>query len=56
MLPDGTIELLLRAEGPGGMRGDAKFSYPPTHPQYQMVLTHVGGLEPGKPKPVPPWP
>jgi hypothetical protein len=21
-----------------------------------MVLTHVGGLEPGKPKPVPPWP
>lgn len=56
MLPDGTIELMLRAEGPGGMRGDAKFSYPPTHPQYRMVLEHVGGLEPGTSKPVPPWP
>lgn len=56
MLPDGTIELMLRAEGPGGMRGDAKFAYPPSHPQYQMVLKHVGGLEPGTSKPVPPWP
>lgn len=56
MLPDGTIELMLRAEGPGGMRGDAKFSYPPSHPQYQQVLSHLGGLEPGKSKPVPPWP
>ncbi|MBL8923936.1 MAG: hypothetical protein JNJ54_34085 [Myxococcaceae bacterium] len=56
MLPDGTIELVLRAEGPGGMRGDAKFTYPTTHPQYQLVLAHVGGLEPGRSKPVPPWP
>lgn len=56
MLADGTIELQLRAEGPGGMRGDAKLKYPPTHPQYQMVLTHLGGLEPGTVKPVPPWP
>lgn len=56
MLPDGTIELLLRAEGPGGMRGDAKFTYPPSDPQYQMVLNHVGGLEPGATKSVPPWP
>lgn len=24
--------------------------------QYQMVLKHVGGLEPGATKPVPPWP
>ncbi|MBL8938874.1 MAG: hypothetical protein JNM69_30210 [Archangium sp.] len=56
MLPDGTIELMLRAEGPGGMRGDAKFTYPPSDPQYQMVLKHVGGLEPGATKSVPPWP
>ena len=48
--------LLLRAEGPGGMRGDAKFTYPPSDPQYQMVLEHVGGLEPGATKSVPPWP
>lgn len=56
MLADGTIELWLRAEGPGGMRGDAKFSYPPTHPQYQQILKHVGSLEPGATRPVPPWP
>lgn len=56
MLPDGTIELWLRAEGPGGMKGDAKFSYAPTHPQYQQILQHVGGLEPGSTRPVPPWP
>jgi hypothetical protein len=57
MLADGTIELFLRAEGPGGMRGDAKFTYPPTHPQYELVLKHVGGLEPGAAsRPVPPWP
>lgn len=56
MLADGTIELMLRAEGPGGMRGDAKFSYPPGHPQYREILAHLGGLEPGASKPVPPWP
>ncbi len=56
MLPDGTIELFLRAEGPGGIRGDAKFTYPPTHPDYRKVLEHLGGLEPGRSKLVPPWP
>lgn len=56
MLPDGTVELFLRAEGPGGLRGDAKFTYPPAHPDYRMILEHLGGLEPGTSKPVPPWP
>ncbi|MCU0700075.1 MAG: hypothetical protein MUC96_26505 [Myxococcaceae bacterium] len=56
MQADGTLELMLRAEGPGGMVGDALVRYPPTHPEYQTVLAHLGGLKPGESKPVPPFP
>ena len=56
MTDDGTIILKLRAEGPGKVIGDAQFRYEPNHPQYQMVLKHVGGLKAGESKPVPPWP
>jgi hypothetical protein len=55
MAPDGTIFLDLRAEGPSGVRGDARLTYPPSHPQYREVLAHLGGLAPGERKPVPPW-
>jgi hypothetical protein len=55
MRADGTIEMQLRAEGPGGIVGDALFVYPPDHPQYADMLAHVGGLQPGESKPVPPW-
>jgi len=56
MLDDGTLQLMLRAEGEGGMVGDALIRYPPTHDQYQEVLKHLGGMKPGESKPVPPWP
>lgn len=56
MQADGTIYVWLRAEGEGGMIGDAFFSYPPSHEKYQQILQHLGGLEPGESKPVPPWP
>ena len=52
---DGTIILQLRAESPGGPKGDALFRYPPGHPEYKNVLQHLGGLEKGQEKPVPPW-
>ena len=55
MEPDGTIVLQLRAEGPGAI-GDAQIRYPRAHKEYQQVLDHLGGLEPGETKPVPPWP
>lgn len=55
MKPDGTIQLLLRAEG-GGAVGDALLTYPKTHPQYAEILRHLGGLKPGQSKPVPPFP
>lgn len=53
---DGTLVLILRAEGPGGIRGDSLLRYPPAHARYQDVLRHLGGLNPGEQKPVPPWP
>ena len=55
MLPDGTLVLDLRAEGPGGQVGDARLTYAKDHPSYAQVLEHLGGLAPGQTKPVPPW-
>jgi predicted RNA-binding Zn-ribbon protein involved in translation (DUF1610 family) len=55
MTADGTIVLDLRAEGPDGLRGDARLLYPPSHPQYQEILSHLGVLHPGGEKVVPPW-
>jgi hypothetical protein len=56
MEADGTIVLHLRAEGPDGKIGDALVRYPPGHPQYAEILRHLGGLQKGESKPVPPWP
>jgi hypothetical protein len=56
MREDGTLVLDLRAAGPRGNVGEARFSYPPSHPEYEVVLRHLGGLRPGESKPVPPWP
>jgi hypothetical protein len=55
MLADGTIQLQLRAEGEGGMVGEALLSYPPTHAKYQYILDHLKPLQPGDSKPVPPF-
>ncbi len=55
MTPDGTIHLFLRAEGPGGERGDAMFDYEKSNPEYQEILQHIGGISVGEKKPVPPW-
>ena len=56
MRPDGTLELKLRATGPGGMFGDALVTYAPSDENYQKVLQHLGGLKPGEVKPVLPFP
>ena len=56
MGPDGTIELRLRAAGPGGMVGEGFLTYPPSDPHYADVLRHLGGLKPGETKSVQPWP
>jgi hypothetical protein len=56
MKPDGTIQLMLRAEGNGGLVGDAMMHYAPGDKDYDMILRHVGGLKRGEGKPVPPFP
>jgi hypothetical protein len=56
MKEDGTLVLQLRAEGEGGMIGDAYITYAPDDERYADTLEHLGGLAPGESKPVPPWP
>jgi hypothetical protein len=56
MNADRTIALRLRAETADGAEGDGYFTYSPADTEYESVLRHIGGLEPGESKPVPPWP
>jgi hypothetical protein len=56
MAEDGTITLYLRAESPGGIVGDGRLVYKKDDKGYAEVLEHLGGLQPGQSKPVPPWP
>ena len=53
---DRVITLRLRAEGPGGAVGHGMLTYAPDHPEYEQILEHLGGLEPGEEKPVRPFP
>jgi len=55
MEADGTIVLQLRAET-GSAVGDALFRYPPSHEEYVRIRAHVGPIEPGQSRPVPPFP
>lgn len=52
---DGTVHLRLRAEGPGVV-GESILSYAKDQDNYQAILDHLGGLQPGEYKSVPPWP
>lgn len=56
MLPDGTLVLDLIAQTPDGSTGHALFRYAPDSTQYNAILEHLNGLEPGQSKLVPPWP
>ena len=53
---DRKIALRLRAETDDGAVGEGYFTYAPDDKDYESVLRHIGGLEPGESKPVPPWP
>jgi hypothetical protein len=56
MKDDGTIVLRLRAKTPQGGLGEGTLVYPPTHPQYQNILSHIGPIRKGETVPVKPWP
>jgi hypothetical protein len=56
MRGNGAIVLELRTEDKEGMVSVTQMTYPPKHPRHPTILSHVGGLQPGTRKPVPPWP
>lgn len=51
---DGTIIMDLVARG-DGMLGDARFAYTPEDKEYDEIIEHLGGLEPGEEKTVTAW-
>lgn len=51
---DGTLVLTLRARH-GGAVGQGVLRYAKDHPQYAMVLRHLGAIEPGEDVPVLPF-
>ena len=53
---DGLLEVMLRAEGDGGMVGDAFFVYKKGTPPYEEMMKHIGGLKRGESKLVPAYP
>jgi hypothetical protein len=55
MNADRSIDLMLRAEGTGGLVGDSFRNVKKGDKDYERILEHLGGLKPGESKPVPPW-
>ncbi len=56
MFADGEVILDLYADdSETGARGHTQLRYSTSHPQYEEILEHLGGLQPGERKPVPPW-
>jgi len=50
------LQVWLRAELPEGGHGDVFIRITPDDKNYQKWLKHLGGIEPGESKLVPPWP
>ncbi len=54
MAEDGTITLQLRSLWPNPV-AEGVLTYAPDDPQYEEMKRHVGGLEKGQSKPLPPF-
>jgi hypothetical protein len=54
MADDGTITLQLRSLWPNPV-AEGVLTYAPDDPQYEQMRRHVGGLEKGQSKPLPPF-
>jgi hypothetical protein len=55
MTAERALVLMLRAEGEGGLKGDAFLELYPEDADYATWLAHVSPIAPGETKPVPPW-
>ena len=56
MTADRSIQLSLHSKQCDGSIAEGFFVYNPTDKNYQDILAHIGGLEPGQEKLVPAWP
>jgi hypothetical protein len=54
MTADGTITLHLKSLWPDPHE-DSDLTYAPDDPQYGEIRKHLGGIEPGQSKPIPPF-
>jgi hypothetical protein len=45
-MKDGTVILRLRAVSAGGALGKGILVYPPSHPKYGRILSHIGPTDP----------
>jgi hypothetical protein len=55
MKPDGTLEMTFRTVGRGGMIGEAYKVLKPDDPQYAAMVRHLGGIQPGEGRAIPPF-
>lgn len=56
MLADGTLELRFRTETDAGAIGEALTIVKRGDKHYDAIVMHLGGIEPGQGKPIPPFP
>lgn len=56
MMDDGTITLQLQTLPDEPVQGEVLLQYPPSHPQYGMIVSQLGGIQPGQNVLVPPFP
>ena len=56
MQPDGTLEMSLRTETDDGTIGEAFLVIPPGDPRYPSMVSHLGGIQPGEGRAIPPFP
>jgi len=48
--------LAVRLRTEDGFIAESYFELTPSDSRYQKFIDHVGGIEPGEEKPIPPWP
>jgi len=53
---DGTLEMQLRTVARNGTIGEALLLVATDDERYASMIAHIGGLEPGQSKPIPPFP
>jgi hypothetical protein len=56
MRPDLSLSIRLRSVQCDGTLAEGNLDIKPGEPNYQVVIDHVGGLQPNETKPVPAWP